>query len=62
MACFFRFSDVISKLEDKGEMLSGYPTDEAIETWLKAPLVCNQCHQEAPNIPKLKNHLASHLK
>lgn len=50
-------TDVIAMLEHDGKVTVKDGTSEL----LKLPLRCCFCHKEQPTIPKLKEHLKTHL-
>ncbi|XP_046438058.1 aprataxin-like isoform X1 [Daphnia pulex] len=57
---FLNLSDLITELEEKGNLDDYYPNDKDIELYLKKPLRCNQCPFEAKTMPSLKTHLDAH--
>ncbi|XP_032778832.2 aprataxin isoform X2 [Daphnia magna] len=57
---FLDLPELISKLEEKGNLDCYYPTDKDIELYLKKALKCNQCSFEAKTMPSLKEHLNTH--
>lgn len=50
-------TDVIAMLEHDGKVTVKEGTSEL----LKLPLRCHLCRKEQPTIPKLKEHLKTHL-
>ncbi|XP_057371570.1 aprataxin-like isoform X2 [Daphnia carinata] len=57
---FLDLPELISKLEENGNLVCYYPTDKDIELYLKKALKCNQCSLEAKTMPNLKQHLNAH--
>ncbi|KAI7811018.1 aprataxin isoform X1 [Triplophysa rosa] len=54
---FIESQDVIAMLEADGKVTVKESTNEL----LKRPLRCHVCHKEQSTIPKLKDHLSTHL-
>ena len=56
---FVDANEVIDRLKSKGVIVF----DKArYEELLKLPLKCHVCHRELQNMPKLKDHIRSHIK